>query len=831
MKVPPLVLPLSAVGRDDVSLAGGKGANLGELVQAGFPVPPGFVVTTDAYVHVTESFDVRGWDDAGDVESFRHAVASAILPSALRSEIESAYDALGGGQVAVRSSATAEDLPGAAFAGQQDTYLGVAGADGVVDAVRRCWASLWTDRAIAYRRRLGIEPAEVAIAVVVQSLVDAEVAGVLFTADPVTGTRGRTVIDASAGLGESVVSGLVTPDHFVVGEDGVTLSWSAGLGEVVIRPTAGGVRREAGTATAKPILDDAQVATLARLGAEVETHFGRPQDIEWVLAGGSIFLVQSRPMTALPPPPIRLHPIQKRAARVLLDYLPVRPYPLDVTTWWPFGPAGLMLAVAKGLGVRIDEAGLLPEVDGVVERFVPPMPLPSSKTVTAPFRILWRAARFDPARWTADPRYLRFDASVRALRSASVERMRWGTLLRVPRSVARAITPIIGLRADYLPGSALAVGRLLALLTVLGQRRLLGDLLVGARTRTSDGNDALERLAASVRSTPSLRNAFAAHDPADLESALAELGNLEVVERFRVDFAAFLDEFGHRETVSPVLASSPTWSEQPVVALGLIRLLAFTDQPGRVSPASAAERTLLRHPLLASRSRRRIAERIVDRAREGIRFREDSHFEFMRLLPPLRAALVEMGRRLAAAGLLDTAGDVFHLRLEELETIADPERMPSAQAARLRSAVRTRRGRREELASLKLLDVSQIYPAPTGGVLVQGSPASSGVATGRVRVILDASDFGSLLPGEVLVCPYTNPSWTPLFSRAAAVVVDSGGVGSHAAIVAREYGLPAVMGTGSATTVLITGEVVAVDGNTGRVTAARESEGRARPRG
>ncbi|MET4637543.1 PEP/pyruvate-binding domain-containing protein [Mycetocola sp. 2940] len=825
MTAPSPVLALDALGRGDVALAGGKGANLGELVRAGFPVPPGFVVTTDAYARVAEELDIAGWYHAGDAAAIRAALASVVVPADLRTRITEAYDALGSGQVAVRSSATAEDLPGAAFAGQQDTYLGIAGADAVVDAVRRCWASLWTDRAIAYRKRLGIAPDEVAIAVVVQSLIDADAAGVLFTADPVTGHRGRLILDASAGLGESVVSGLVTPDHLVLDEHGSLLSWTPGRREVVIRPTADGVRHEAGTATAEPLLEPTEIAALARLGAAVQAHFGRPQDLEWALADGSVFLLQARPMTALPPPPIRLNPIQKRVASVLLDYLPVRPYPLDVTTWWRFGPAGLMLAIARGLGIHIDEARVLPEIDDVVYRFAPPMPQLTPKALTAPFRILWRAARHDPARWHDDPHYVRFEAAVNKLRAARPERMRWGTLLRVPAAVAAAITPITKLRADYLPGSALAIGRLLAILTLLGKRRLLGNLLVGARTRTTDGNDALLRLAAEIRSTPSLQAVFA-HDPADIEGALASLAG---ADHFRAGFASFLHEYGHRETVSPVLASSPTWSEQPVVALGLLAVLATAEDPNRTSPAGDAESELLRHPLLARAASRRRVLRILERAREGIRFREDSHFEFLRLLPPLRSALLEMGRRLVASGLIAIPEDVFHLRLEELQTIADPQRMPSAQAARLRSAIRRRAARRDELASVKLLDLSQVFPAPTGGVLVQGSPASGGVATGRVRIIRDATDFGTLQSGEILVCPYTNPSWTPLFSRAAAVVVDSGGVGSHAAIVAREYGLPAVMGTGAATTVLTPGQLVTVDGNTGRVTAT--DAGGTRPRG
>lgn len=813
-----LVLPLIAVGAADLVVAGGKAANLGELTRAGFPVPAGFLVTTDAYARVADALDIDRRARAGDsAASIRASLETRAVPDDLRSLIERAYGELGAGPVAVRSSATAEDLPGAAFAGQQDTFLGVIGPDAVVDAVRRCWASLWTDRAISYRERLGIASDEVRIAVVVQALIDADVAGVLFTADPVTGNRGRTVIDAGAGLGESVVSGLVTPDHYLVDDTGSTVDWTPGRSEVILRASAGGIRTDAGSASGQPLLDRAAVAGLARLGSEVAAHFGRPQDIEWAIADGRIFLLQARPMTALPPPPLRLNPLQKRAAAVLLDYLPVRPYPLDVTTWWRHGPAGLMLSVVRGIGVRIDEAGLLPEVDGVVDRFVPPMPRLTPKTVTAPFRLVFRARRFDPAVWRSDTRYVRFEAAVRELRAARPDRMRWGALVRFPRQVYRAITPITGLRSDYLPGAGISVGLLLALLTVLGRRKLLGDLLVGAQTRTTDGNDALTRLSATVRNSPELQAIFAGTDPAGIAAALA---GVDAAAGFRAEFARFLDEYGHRETTSPVLASSPTWSERPAVALGLIGVLASAGPAGRPDRGGEAEAELFRHPFLSGPFRRAQARRILERAREGIRFREDSHFEFMRLLPPLRAALLEIGRRLAAPGVLTSPDEVFHLRFEEIEEIADPGRLPTAQFARLRAAVRSRAARRDELASVKLIDLSQIYPAPGGDVLVQGSPASGGVATGVVRVIRDAQDFGTLLAGEVLVCPYTNPSWTPLFQRAAAVVVDSGGVASHAAIVAREYGLPAVMGTGTATSVLSTGQRITVDGNTGRVTAA-----------
>jgi pyruvate,water dikinase len=236
--------------------------------------------------------------------------------------------------------------------------------------------------------------------------------------------------------------------------------------------------------------------------------------------------------------------------------------------------------------------------------------------------------------------------------------------------------------------------------------------------------------------------------------------------------------------------------------------------------AEQAERQLLTHPLVRlTRSQRRVLRLLAD-ARAGIAFREDSHFHGTRTLPVLRRAVLEAGRRLAEAGVLREADDVLHLRLEELESLGDPATLPPADAERIRAAVRARSARRAELAGVPLIAPSVLFPGRVAGgdALVTGTGASGGRATGPVRVIREAAGFGRLRSGEVLVCPYTNPSWTPLFQRAAAVVVDTGGIGSHAAIVAREYGIPAVMGTATGTSVLADGQIVTVDGDTGRVT-------------
>ena len=830
----PLVAPLGSFGRHDLERAGGKGANLGELIWIGMPVPDGFVVTTDAYAAV----DVPARD--------RPSYEAAEMPASVEEAVADAYAALGGGPVAVRSSATAEDLPGAAFAGQQDTYLNVIGEPALLDAIRRCWGSLWAERAVAYRARLGIDPDDVRIAVVVQRMIDADAAGVLFTADPVTGDRGRVVVEASAGLGEAVVSGRVTPDRYVLDRQGELLHFTRGRDETTVRMAAGGgivhesaseirssARHSDAGADARPgfggisgtrsgrsrdshaaadaaasvaadadaahaiRLDDAVRAQLVRLAIAVERHFGRPQDIEWAVESGRVHLLQARPMTALPPPPLDrpLSPLQRRLAAVLMELLPTRPYPMDMSTWVPHGPAGLMAKVVESLGIRRAFEEFLREEDGVVYQLVPPRPHPTSRVLLAPFRVASRTRRFDPARWTDDPRYGAYRAQVRELAARELTALSWAELVRVPREALALVEPLADLRIDYLPGSGVAVARLFLALKLSRSRLRLGDLMLDGRSRTEQANRDLEALAAAVRADPALAERFATDEPVELLPAIEGMPQ----------FTALIAEHGHRESASPLLASSPTWGEAPEIVVGLIKALATSEAAPSGRPRADAR--------LSPRMRR-----LVERARAGVAFREDSHYEFTRPLPILRAALHELGSRLAAAGTLEHPRDIWHLRLEEVEALDEP-----GAGRRPRDLVTARSARREELAGVRMIDPRAVFPArDADDALVAGEPASGGRVSGPVRIIREPAEFGRLATGDILVCPYTNPSWTPLFQRAAAVVVDSGGIGSHAAIVAREYGIPAVMGTADGTAVLRDGQTVTVDGDTGRVTSAAE---------
>src|SRR5215218_4272034 len=317
-----LTLPFGDIDRTMLPIAGGKAANLGELARAGLPVPDGFCVTTAAYGLVAEGAGLEPiLNDLAETDpedtsrlaelaaAARTSLLAARVPDALTQTITTAYRELGNGAsvpVAVRSSATAEDLPYASFAGQQDTYLNVVGVDAVMEAVRRCWASLWTDRAVSYRAKGGIDHRGVRLAVAVQRMVEAEVAGILFTANPLTGRRRQAVIDASPGLGEAVVSGAVNPDHFVVDTaTGEVLERRLGDKRVAIQAEKGGGTRRVELAGGEGAsLTDAQIQALARLGARVEAHYGEPQDTEWAIDDeGKLWLLQARPITTLFPLP------------------------------------------------------------------------------------------------------------------------------------------------------------------------------------------------------------------------------------------------------------------------------------------------------------------------------------------------------------------------------------------------------------------------------------------------------------------------------------------------------------------------------------------------
>ncbi|MGY1706202.1 PEP/pyruvate-binding domain-containing protein [Geodermatophilus sp. SYSU D00697] len=884
----PTVVRLRDLDASSLALAGGKAANLGELLHAGLPVPDGFCVTTRAYDDVAAAADLADVvaqlaacppDDQATAARLareaRERVLATPMPPPVAEAVTAALRDLGGSDpVAVRSSATAEDLPSASAAGQQDTFLGVVGTEAVLDAVHRCWASLFTDRAVVYRLRNGMDPAGVRLAVVVQRMVDAAVAGVLFTADPVTGHRGHTVVDASPGLGEAVVSGAVDPDHFVLDSaTGSVLERRLGAKRLVVRPRAGGgtetVEREASTAAS---LDDEQLRALVRLGGRVQEHFGRPQDTEWAIdAAGTLWLTQARPITTLFPVPdagpadgpLRvwfcfslaqgltrpLTPMGLSAMRVVASSV-ARLYghpPADPVAGPPRvrDAAGrLFLDVSVALRNTAGRA-VFPRVLDVMEarsatvlRGLLDDPRLSVVSGWGPVvrRLAWIAARYGiplqvgqaVVRPSAARR--RVDRLGTRLRERPLPgegapaRQRLDAVVRLLLDVAPSVAPRIAPpAATGFTGLALA-GRL------LGPDARPGDLATVLRglphNVTTEMDLALWQLATAVRGDGEAAEVLR-RTPAAVLAERSREGTLpEVLDR---GLRGFLDRYGSR-AVAEIDLGVPRWGEDPTHVLGVLanylRLEDPTAAPDAVFARSAAEAEAMVATLTARARRRgalrgRVVGLALDRARQLAGLRELPKYDIVLVLGRARTQLRGIGADLAAAGVLARADDVFLLDLGEVAAALDGRDVRDLVVRRRHDLARETA--RRHVPRVLLSDGSEpeaaALPGPEADGALRGTAASAGTATGPARVVLDPTG-AFLAPGEILVAPSTDPGWTPLFLTAGGLVMEMGGANSHGAVVAREYGIPAVVGVPGATARITTGRQLTVDGSRGLVTPA-----------
>src|SRR5689334_4926471 len=830
----------------DFAFAGGKAVNLAELLGAGFPVPDGFCVGTPAYAQAADTAGVAALLDAPDLPArARDALLATPIPDDVAAAVTAAYRALGEAvPVAVRSSATAEDLPGASFAGQQDTYLNVVGVDAVLDAVRRCWASLWTDRAVAYRADAGIPHAGTQLAVVVQRMVDARAAGVLFTADPISGRRSRSVLDAAAGLGDAVVSGAVDPDHWVVDGRAITSGPPAGC------------------------LADRQVRDLVELGRRVEAHFGAPQDIEWAVDGeGTLWLTQSRAITTLyPVPPARRPGLRVHLNASLAQGLTRPITPMGLSAFRVMGASLAGLATGRpvdpmdgpaGFGVAGDRAFV--DITAALRNPV------GRKAVPAIFGVMEaRSAVVVRELLAAEPSL----APTRSALSGAVAFARpvLRILLRygVPALIAlglwrpAAARKVVAARGDQLrarlaePVTGDAHARLEHVVTMLQEvppimprtvpaaaggflalglaRRVAGpdldaqavhEVLRGLPHNVTTDMD-LELWALATRLDQASTAALHDATPAELAGRFHARALPPVLQR---ELAAFLAEHGHR-TAAEIDLGMPRWSDDPTQVLGslanYLRITEPADHPdARFARGAAAAEAAVAQVVAKVRRRSRVRAWVTDlalrRTRQLAGMRETHKDYLVRVLAHARAQLAILGAELAGRGLLAAADDVFFLELREVAAALDGVDQRGLVADR--RAEYDRELRRRHIPRVLLSDGTEpeaehSAPAPEGALV--GTPASAGTITGVVRVVLDPAD-AHLEPGEILVAPSTDPGWTPLFLTAGGLVMEMGGSNSHGAVVAREYGIPAVVGVPDATARLQTGQTVTVDGAAGTV--------------
>lgn len=864
------------VGLEDPEAAeppvtGGKGATLARLLDAGFRVPNGFCVTTDAYRLLVENgaleADVAalGSLEPGDTDAvaaaskrLRERIRGRKVPKPLKKALREALEASTADRFAVRSSATAEDLPTASFAGQHDTYLGVATED-VLDRVRDCMASLFTTRAVTYRLRNGIPHETVALAVVVQEMVDADVAGVLFTADPISGNRRVANVDASFGLGEAVVAGEVTADNARISRvTGAVLSYEVG--------------DRTASAPLGRALSKRQLQTLAELGDSLEKQLGSPQDVEWALVDGSFVVLQSRPITSLFPVPEpqprdgHLHVYYSVShAQAMPEALP----PLVVDCWLSFlddyleflgfGSAENRWATTAGGRVYVDltpyfRVGPLgkrlpqqldlsnePAADGLralLENRPEAFPNPNyGRLVRSTVRFFGRrgpaVARrlprlveqithpfvFGPT----DPLEVRhslelwgrdaaseYETGTPADRArAAFERREFTDLVvrLIPQFFSRFFAAML---ARHLLGRIFDDEAAAADLDAIG-KGFEAELVTYLTQQLGD-------LADLAREEPAVAEAL------EMGASRAELEKVPASTAFLDAFDAFLDEFGHRAT-GEIDFSRPRWREDPAGLFQTIRA-GLQREPGahrehlqaleREAAAAADRLAKSAGRGLFGSVRRRVVRRLIAVYRGGIQLREYPKHGLAHLFAAWHDAFEAAGRDLAGRGVLDDPTDVWFLTREELFAALDGDPLGVDFEARRRIHARYAAMSAPPLLTSEGEDPTALVVPETAPGTLAGTPVSSGVVEGVARVVRDPAGT-TVNAGEVLVVPSCDPGWTPLFLTAAALVTEVGGRMTHGAVVAREYGLPAVVSVRDATKEIRTGEWIRVDGTRGTV--------------
>jgi len=899
----PLPTPLLSFESPEAKLetVGGKGANLAHLAHAGFPVPPGFFIPTAVYREFVEAnqFDrtiqaaLAGLDPQNPqaLETASHTIRSQFakgsIPAQLANAVKSGYEWLGMPAVAVRSSATAEDLPNLSFAGQQDTYLNVIGVDSLCRAVIICWSSLWTARAIGYRARNNVNQTDISLAIIVQKMVPSEASGVLFTANPLTGNRTQTVIDATLGLGEALVSGQVEPDHYVLDSIHQTIvSKSLGTKALVIKgKIEGGTAAEKREVSAQPALPDAIILALAELGQRVAATYNTPQDIEWAWANDELYLLQSRPITSLYPVPVGM---QAEPLRVMIAFsdvqgiiTPITPlgqdimktvisgaaksfgYTLTAETQQIFMIAGERIFIdftsplSNSIGQKIAPF-LLAKIDPMIEGtlhtlLVDPRLQPKRNgirlsTLGHLLKFVLPTMRRVASLWINPPKQREKEFRVMDTVVAQTEARyapkddMWADLEQQLALIAesRNMFPdvaipygVTGVIAGIAPLYAIIQNLATQVIQQTGQTDM--DNLVMEISRGLPYNVTTEMDLALWHTAEKLRN-----DP-ESKKVFSNQSAEQLAEHFQADHLPdvsqtaifeFLRQYGMRG-LGEIDLGNPRWREHPVHVMQLLQSCMKIDNPDQAPDAvfargelaaklaadrlEAAVRNLPGGWLKAKQLRWAISRHW---ALGGLR--EAPKFFAIRMMGILRQGLLRCGQAFTTAGLLEKPDDLFYLYINELKEIAAQKQITPEHRERIaaRRAAQVREAQRQQIPHLLLSNGTAYYGGmPANGAaanVIVGSPVSPGTVEGTVHVMLDPNST-QLAPGEILVCPATDPAWTPLFLSAGGLIMEVGGMMTHGSVVAREYGIPAVVGVEQATTRLKTGQRVRVDGSTGQV--------------
>ncbi|ANZ14277.1 pyruvate, water dikinase [Streptomyces noursei ATCC 11455] len=861
------VLDLREVDEKQTAVVGGKGAHLGELSQIeGIRVPGGFCVTTDAFRRIlaqAPSIDDRldqlsrvNPDDREAIRTLsariRRTIEAIAVPDDIAAAITRVLAQLGEQTAcAVRSSATAEDLPTASFAGQHDTYLNVVGPTSVLRHVSRCWASLFTERAVTYRQRNGIDHRTVHMAVVVQQMVSPHAAGILFTADPVTGNRKVATVDAGFGLGEALVSGLVNPDVFTVRQGEVVAKAIAAKQRAVHALPAGGTQEVAidPQRQEQPALTDAQVVRLVQLGRRIEAHFGRPQDIEWCLVDDGFQIVQSRPITTLFPIPEagdQENHVYVSVGHQQMMTDPMKPLGLSMwqlTAMVPMHEAGgrLFVDATRRLASPAGRAALLdvmgrgdPLVRDALETvlghedFVPSLPdappgrprsgRPQASGASTPIATdpaivsgLIERSRESVAALERDIRTKTGPALFDFLLVAFEEHKR---ILSDPLNLQAIMA---GMEATWWLNDKLQEW--------LGEKNVADTLTLSAPDNiTSEMGLALLDVADVIRARPEVVAFLQGVEDEGFLDRLAELaGGAEA----RAAIEGYLDRYGMR-CVGEIDITRPRWRECPTTLVPVILDNVRNFEPG------AAERRFEQGRQKAQKKEQDVlsrlralpdgdqkadeTKRMIDRVRTFIGYREYPKYGIISRYFVYKQALLKEAERLVQADVLPERDDIFYLTFQELHDVVRSNQVDDQLIQQRKDAFRSYHALTPPRVLTSdgeaLTGAYRRDDVPAGALI--GLPVSVGTVEGRARVILDMAQ-ADLEAGDILVTTFTDPSWSPLFVGIAGLVTEVGGLMTHGAVIAREYGLPAVVGVEQATRLIRDGQRIRVHGTDGYV--------------
>ena len=847
------------------------------MFNGGFNVPPGFVVSTDAYRVFLETnhIEISGKLDA---DKLRTSIERAKVPSEVSDAIIDAYANLGGGKVAVRSSATAEDLPEASFAGQYETYLNIEGKDELLKHIKQCFASNWTDRAIAYRDENNIDHNQVQIAVVVQSMVPARCAGVLFTQNPMSSRESEMMIESNFGLGESVVSGETIPDRFVVdvvNDDFTLLSREIGTKDLIIEGIDDGVQRVELSCEKKQqtSLDDEEIFELSKVAKSIECVFNSPQDIEWAIDGdGVIHILQSRPITIKsrkdsdsdqifwtrgyaddywndPVSPLfydllgdQINFIVNVEANAIMGYkdLPDQLLKLHKGHVY-FNLDVLRTKVVNEMPPFIrseDVLNYFPNGSGPYgKETMRALPFALRTRIMAEIRIML----FDPdggmsktndsyIKWTEEtfnPYCIKFDRELdNAKKRESIE-----DLMTLADELDKVMMTHFRMVRYGLPVHTLGMN----LITNYLCRRWLGEksgcimypiLLSGLKHKTTETNNRIFDLAKQARSVDEVKQIFKGLS-SDVYSNLQE-SESPAVKSYLYEFNRFLDDFGDRGFSREVYY--PRWIDEPVYVIDALKPLVSEGMRDLTETKDAlAQKRAKAEKVVENYIRRQrygpfkwmLFSTILGMARTYIGFRENQRFNLDRWITRNRQVFLEIGRLLVEKQYLEHPSHIFFLHRKEVRAVVRG-------ATGLQSPIYFRKlaksrfdefKKYENILPPKFMVGSREFddPLPDSAMGHLGIPASQGIITGIVRVLETIEDIPTVKTGEILIVPRTDPGWTPVFSKIGGLITESGGVLSHGAVVSREFGIPAVTNVRNACQTFKTGQKVILDGNKGLV--------------